>query len=411
MTTTADTTDPAIPPVIEPDRPAFYWNPETAFRWLQRHSPVHPWVSSKGRPMHLVSRWADVRRVSGTPADFSSAHGHMIDESPGSAGGRPADSRQDTPLLHNIDPPEHDKHRKLISRSLTARRIQRLEPAVRSLIREVLDGVPVEREIDAVSAFAAPIPLRVIAELLGVPLADVPLLGRWSDELAAVSDAVGARSRQEVLSEFFDYLDVLIAERRRAPRDDLITSLAFAELDGQRLSHPELLMHIWTALVAGNDTTRNAIAGGVEAFTAHPAEYRRLSENPGRADTATEEVLRWSTPARYGGRTTVRSVELAGHRLRPGDYVLMLYSAANRDPEVFPDPYRFDIGRDSARMHVSFGHATHFCVGAQLARLEVRVLLEEFAARYRGMSSAGPVHRSPSPMLNGYERLPVVLHG
>lgn len=410
MTTTADT-NPALPPVIAPDRPDFYGNPETAFRWLQRHSPVHPWVSAKGRPMRLVSRWADVRRVSGAPADFSSAHGHMIDESPGSAGGRPADRRQDTPLLHNIDPPEHDKHRKLISRSLTARRVQRLEPAVRALVRGVLDEVPVDRETDAVSAFAAPIPLRVIAELLGVPLADVPLLGRWSDELAAVSDAVGARSRQEVLSEFFDYLDVLIAERRRSPRDDLITSLAFAELDGQRLSHPELLMHIWTALVAGNDTTRNAIAGGVEAFTANPAQYQRLVGNRGMAGTATEEVLRWSTPARYGGRTAVRPVTLAGRRLLPGDYVLMLYSAANRDPGVFPDPYRFDIGRDSARMHMSFGHATHFCVGAQLARLEIRVLLEEFAARYRGVSSAGPAHRSPSPMLNGYERLPVVLHG
>ncbi|WP_053800706.1 cytochrome P450 [Streptomyces rimosus] len=409
--TTTDITDSAMPPVIAPDRPDFYWDCEAAFRWLQRHSPVHPWVSSKGRPMHLVSRWADVRRVSGAPADFSSAHGHMIDESPGSAGGRPSDPRQDTPLLHNIDPPEHDKHRKLISRSLTARRVQRLEPAVRAVVRGVLDEISVGQETDAVSAFAAPIPLRVIAELLGVPLADVPLLGRWSDELAAVSDAAGARSRQEVLSEFFDYLEMLIAERRRSPRDDLITSLAFAELDGQRLSQPELLMHLWTSLVAGNDTTRNAIAGGVEALIANPAEYQRLVANPGMAGTATEEVLRWSTPARYGGRTAVRPVEIAGHRLRSGDYVLMLYSAANRDPEVFSDPYRFDIGRDSARMHVSFGHATHFCIGAQLARLEIRIVLEEFAARYRELSGAGPAHRSTSPMLNGYQRLPVVLHG
>ncbi|MEU5012637.1 cytochrome P450 [Streptomyces sp. NPDC021749] len=360
--------------------------------------------------MYLVSRWADVRQVSASPSQFSSAHGHMIDRPNQGTTGPPADSRQDTPLLHNIDPPEHDKHRKLVSRSLTARRVSRLEPAVRHLVVQILDEVPVDEELDAVSAFAAVIPLRVIAELLGVPLIDLPLLRGWSEELAATSDAEGARPRQEVLSEFFDYLDVLVAERRRSPQDDLITSLSFAEVDGERLSHPELLMHIWTALVAGNDTTRNAIAGGIEAFADNPGEFRRLATERGIVDTAAEEVLRWSTPARYGGRTVVRPTELAGHHLQPGDYVLMLYSAGNRDGGVFPDPYRFDIGRDSSRLHLSFGHATHFCVGSQLARLELRILLEELGRRYRGVSAAGPVERTRSPMLNGYDRVPVVLH-
>ncbi|MFE2935006.1 cytochrome P450 [Streptomyces sp. NPDC059278] len=400
---------PTLPP-IAPDDPDFYREPERAFGWLQEHSPVHPWVSAKGRPMYLVSRWADVRQVSASPAQFSSGRGHMIDRPRAGHGDRPADSRQDTPLLHNIDPPEHDKHRKLISRSLTARRVIGLEPAVRKVITQVLGAVPGDEEIDVVSAFAAAIPLRVIAELLGVPFADLPLLRGWSDELAATSDAEGARPRQEVLSEFFDYLDILIAERRRCPRDDLITSLAFAEVDGEKLSHPELLMHIWTALVAGNETARNAISGGIEAFTGHPGEFRRLTEEPGITETATEEILRWTTPARYGGRTVVRPVRLAGRQLEPDDYVLMLYSAGNRDSRVFPDPYRFDIGRDSSRLHLSFGHATHFCVGSQLARLELRILLEELAVRYRGVSAAGPVEHTRSPMLNGYERVPVVLH-
>lgn len=393
---------------IAPDDPEFYRDPEKAFRWLQRHSPAHSWTSARGRPMYLLSRWADVRRVSANPTLFSSSAGHMIDDH--SDGRQPADPRLDTPLLHNIDPPEHDRHRKLVSKSLTGRRVNDLEPRIRRVVGDVLDEIPAGQPIDAVDAFAAKIPLRVIITLLGLPLADLPALRHWSDELAASVDAPGTRPRHEVLSELFDYLDGIIAQRRADPQDDLITSLAFAEVDGAKLSHAELLMHIWTGLVAGNETARSAIAGGLEAFIENPEQYAKLLAEPKLAADAADEVLRWVTPARYGGRTVTTAVELSGRDLAAGEYVLMLYSAANRDPKVFAEPYRFDIERENSRAHVAFGHAVHYCVGAPLGRLELRVVLEELCGRFAGLSTAGPATRTLSPMLNGYERLPIVLH-
>jgi cytochrome P450 len=254
--------------------------------------------------------------------------------------------------------------------------------------------------------------MLVIAELLGVPSSDREDFRRWSDAMVEAGGSGPTPAIMATAAELFAYVVAKAAERRRAPRRDVLTKLALAELDGVGLSDAELAIFGMTLLVAGNETTRNLLSGGMLALLERPAQWRRLCADPALVPNAVEEMLRYVTPVRSFVRRVQQDVELCGKGLRAGEYVALFYGSANRDEEVFgPDADAFDVGRANARRHVAFGCGEHLCLGASLARLEARVVFEELLARGPGFALAGPVRRLPSTLMDGILEMPVVFRG
>lgn len=274
---------------------------------------------------------------------------------------------------------------------------------MRALARETLAAIRPGEPFDFVERVAIPLPMLVIAELLGVPSSDRDAFRRWSDAMIQAGTSGPG-------PELFAYMLEKAADRRRAPRGDVLTQLALAELDGERLGDAELGVFCLTLLVAGNETTRNLIAAGMHLLLEHPDAWRQLVADRALVPNAVEEMLRWVSPIRHFVRRVQHDTELAGRRLRAGDYVALFYGSANRDESVFgPDADRFDIRRASAARHVAFGFGEHLCLGASLARLEARVIFEELLALGCNFALAGPVERLRSAFVHGIERMPVVL--
>jgi cytochrome P450 len=303
-----------------------------------------------------------------------------------SPGGLPW-GEQKPPFLF-LDPPDHTRLRRLVSQAFTARRVERLRPAVRELVTELLEAAGEEPEI--VEDLAYPLPLTVIADLLGVPREDAPRLREWSVVLTRALDPSialtgrppeGIEQRVAVMEEFRGYFTELTDRRRREPRDDLLSALVAAEDQGDRLSTEELLTTCVLLLVAGHETTVNLIANGVLALVRHPEQLALLAADPELAPGTVEEVLRYDPPVQLTARVAGEDLAVGGVRLEPGSLALLLLAAAGRDPAANPDPDTFDIRRPSPR-HVAFGHGIHFCLGAPLARLEAQLALAEFARRF-----------------------------
>jgi cytochrome P450 len=272
------------------------------------------------------------------------------------------------------DPPDHRKLRNLVNQAFTPRAVARLSDRVTQIMQELLDQVRQQGKMDVVSDIAFPLPAKVIAELLGVPPEDWDIFQRW----ARVDSSDPATSRREagrsMQEEMFNYFSALLEERRRAPREDLISTLSMAEVDGERLSEPELLSFCTLLLAAGQETTKNLIANAIVCLTDYPGAMERLIREPALMPTAIEEVLRYLPPVWFLFRQTRTDVELARQRIPANQLVLAWTASANRDPARFPDPGRFDIEREPNR-HLAFGHGIHFCVGAPLARLEAKIAL------------------------------------
>jgi cytochrome P450 len=309
-----------------------------------------------------------------------------------------------------MDPPEHNRHRKLVIQAFTPRAIAALEPRIRAIARESLDAVPLGESVDFVDAVSIPLPMYLIAEMMGVPREDWPEFRRWSDAVIRAAGDVRDAETDAALAEMFAYFAKHLADRRRAPREDLVSTLVQAEIEGDRLADPEILMFCVALLVGGNETTRNLISGGAFALMQHPEQKRALLANPGLLPNAVEEMLRWWTPVLSVTRHAARETSLRGKTIGKGECVLLLYPAANRDEEVWgEDAERFDVTRDHARRrHLSFGFGEHLCLGAQLARLEARIMFEELLARIPEFEPAGPVERLRSRLMNGFECMPVV---
>ncbi|MCL6641303.1 MAG: cytochrome P450, partial [Candidatus Rokubacteria bacterium] len=287
-------------------------------------------------------------------------------------------------LMLTMDAPEHTRYRKLVNRGFTPRQMRMLEPHIRELTNRILDDVIERGECDFVVDVAAELPLQVIAEMLGVPHEDRHKVFEWSNRMIGSEDpeySVSAEEVQAAQVEMFMYANELAKERRENPRDDIVTALLNAEVDGDRLSEMDFNLFFLLLAVAGNETTRNSISHGVRAFCEHPDQYRKLVADPSLAKSATEEVVRWASAVMYFRRNVTRDTELRGQRIRAGDKVSIWYISANRDEEVFDDPFRFDITRHPNE-HVGFGGGgPHHCLGANLARMEITVLLEEMARR------------------------------
>ena len=388
---------PASPPFHDPA----FWagDPYPAFAELRREDPVHRYEGEAG-PLWAITRHADVQAVSKDPATFCSGKGVLLTDLT-----RPLLS---TDSILYLDPPLHSKRRKLVSPSLSVRRVADLEDRVRSIVTELLDELPTGEVVDAVEVLSVPLPLMVIAELVGVPRSDLADFRRWSDAMIeAASDYTD--DSLALAAELFVYIDAIVQARHAESQDDLVSVLAHGTVDGEAVSDEDINMFVLTLLVAGNETTRTLISNSLIALHDHPDQRARLAADPTALPVAVEELLRWEAPIMSFCRTATRDTEVSGTAIAEGDYVLLLYQSANRDEDVFgPTADQLDLTR-SPNPHTSFGYAEHYCLGAGLARLEARVLFEELLARWPGYEVAGPVERLPSRLARGVRHLPLVL--
>ena len=315
-----------------------------------------------------------------------------------------------------FDPPRHSKLRALISKAFTPRVVANLEPRIREMSRQLLDEVIERGEMDLAAEFSVALPMQVIAELLGVPAAEWPRYKRWSDVILRLANTVSkdeeaARTVAEygaVTAEMSVFLPELIAQRRAARQDDLLTRLVEAEVDGERLSEGEILGFVQLLLVAGQETTANILNNAVLCFIEHPDQLARLRAAPELLPSAIEEVLRYRSPVQWMPRATRREVAMNGQTIPAGKLVMPLIGSANRDPKQFTEPGRFDITRDP-NPHIAFGHGIHSCLGAPLARLEARIALTEFLARLERfeLASNEPWEPRKAMHVHGPSRLPI----
>ena len=403
----ADEDSPRAPShPISVDESAFYHDEpraNAAFRWLRREAPCW-WYEPRG--FWIVSRLGDVQSMSKNPDLWSSANAVAMPRK-----GEPTIAEaQQAPSIIMMDPPDHNRHRSLVSRAFTPRRVSEMEARMRDLAVESIEGTPTGEPIDFVESIALPLPMRVIAEMLGVPDDDLEDFRRWSDVVVVQGGADADRDAGlDAISEVFGYFAQMLEERRRRPGDDLVTALLEAEIDGRRLDDGEILIFCMTLLVAGNETTRTLVAQGTRMLLEHPDQLALVRSGAVALPDAIEELLRLSTPIRYFFRRARREIEVHGRTIRSGDPVMMLYAAANRDETVWGDDADdLDVTRP-VEPHVSLGFGQHFCLGASLARLEARILFEELLARRSRWERAGEPELVDSSFVNGIHHMPVIL--
>ncbi|MGV0037015.1 cytochrome P450 [Mycobacterium colombiense] len=383
--------------------PDFYaGDPYPIYRELRNTTPV---VWNDVTNFWALLKYEDVRYVSGHPLAFSSTKGITI-----------PDPTQPEPVQEGnlifTDPPRHRQLRKLINSGFTRRQVQLLEPKVRQIVKGIVDGVDPSREYEFAEEIAAPLPTRMIAEMLGAPPEDWEQFRAWSDAAVGTADPDIELDSIVALGELYEYFTKLIAARRSGEvsgQDDLLSILAAAEVDGERLSDADLLNFSFLLLVAGNETTRNLIALGTLALIDHPDQFALLRSNPSLLPSAVEEMLRYTSPVTHMARRATENIEIRGQQIKAGDTVVMLYGAANRDEEIFgPTSEEFDITRNP-NPHIAFGAGEHACLGAQLARLEARVMFEVLLGAYPTIELTGDVSRLRATMVPGVKRMPIRL--
>lgn len=377
--------------------------PFDALARLRAENPVYPVVLPALPKSWLLTKYADVRRVSRDTEAFSSKMGNTLVEVEMSA---------TSAMLPGIDPPRHVLMRKLINQGFTVRNVQRLEPHMRKVARDIVADVTAKGEFDAVPDIAAEMSLQVIADVLGVPAQDRMDVFRWSNAIGSlgIEDPDYAPTPQalgEAAAEMFSYCGELVAYRcKHGLTDDILSALMAAEVDGEKLDRDQLNEFFMLLAIAGNETTRNTLSHGILALSSHPEQRALLARAPEAIPLAVEELLRWSTPVMHFRRTVTSDVEIGGQQIPAGDWVLMHYLSANRDEDVFERADEFDVTRQDAG-HAAFGGGgTHFCLGAQLARLELRVLLEELYAGVPGLAVTAEPDRLRSSFFHGIKRLP-----
>jgi cholest-4-en-3-one 26-monooxygenase len=383
--------------------------PHEWFTFLRREAPVYKHPEPHGPGFWVLSKYDDVVAVGRDAETFSSdqKRGGVVglEERVGTEGFEGSGN-----LMLTMDPPEHTRYRKLVNRGFTPRQMRMLEPHIRDLTARIIDEVIERGECDFVVDVAAELPLQVIAEMIGVPHEDRHKLFEWSNRMVGSEDPeyiVSAEEVQTAQIEMFMYANELAQQRRQNPRDDIMTALLEAEVDGDKLSEMDFNLFFLLLAVAGNETTRNSIAHGVKAFCDFPEQYQLLVADPSLASSATEEIVRWASPVMYFRRNVTRDTEIRGHEVKAGDKVSMWYISANRDEDVFDDPFTFDIRRNPNE-HVGFGGGgPHHCLGANLARMEIRVLLEEMAQRMPTIERVDDAQPLRSNFIAGIKHMPV----
>jgi unspecific monooxygenase len=311
-----------------------------------------------------------------------------------------------------LDPPDHDRLRELLSRAFTPRQVARVRPITGEIASQLASEAARAGEVDLYDAFAQRLPLQVICQLLGIPSIDHAEVGEWTAALSLATATPTPEARvaaDRAMLAFDDYVGRLVAERRARPGDDLLSALIGVEAQGERLAKDELVAMVVQLLYAGHETTRNLIGNGLFTLLRSPAELARLRGDPALLPRAVEEMLRYEPPILFVSRVALADVELAGVAVRKGDLVHLGLASANRDPEHFADPDRFDVGRAENR-HLTFGWGMHFCLGASIARMEGRVAFETLLARFSRIELVGPPPRwAAATALRTLERFPLRL--
>ena len=379
--------------------------PHDAFRALRNDDPVshhaHPdWE----RGYWAVARHADVQRVSRDSATFHNAPHPFIEA------GMPEDGGGMSELLISQDPPLHTKLRKLISTGFTPRRVSELEDRIRARVDGIVASLADTNECDLVTDIALWLPLHVIADLVGVPESDRKQVFEWTELTFGFDESVSPDERAEAATAMYMYADQLCEERRAQPRDDLMSVLITAEVNGETLTQMQIDLFFMLLQNAGSETTRNLITTGTLVLLDHPDQLARLRSDLSLLPVAIEELLRWVSPVMQFTRRAVRDTEIAGRAIAAGDRVVLVYPSANRDERAFADPDRLDITRHP-NDHVAFGAGgPHYCLGANLARIEARVMFEALLTRFVGLEAAAPVDDLPrvhSNLIDGYSHVPV----
>jgi len=371
-------------------------DPFPAFAWMRKEAPA---FFDEEAGVWGISRYADVREISKDPETFSNAGGIRPDSDA-------------LPMMIDTDAPEHVRRRRLVSEGFTPKRIRESEEGIRVICDAIIDRVCEQGSADFVRDIAAPLPMIVIGNMLGVAPEDRDALLGWSDDMVKALGAPDptAMDRAAVAAiEYAGYITAVAAQRRRDEQtDDLIGTLVHAEIEGDRLDESSVIYESLLILVGGDETTRHVLSGGMYELLTHPDQFAQLAADRTKLPLAIEEMLRWVSPIKNMARTMTRDVEMHGQTLRKGQKLLLLYPSANRDEAVFADPESFDIGR-TPNDHMAFGFGAHFCLGNRLARLELAVMLDRLFERLPDLALAtdDPLPKREANFVSGYESMPV----
>ncbi len=405
MSTLADVAPEVTPVDLSDSRSYVAGVPHAWLAYLRRHDPVH-WQDEDGGPgFWAVTRYEDCVTVNRDYERFSSAaRGTMPFEMSDD------DIAQQGLMMLNMDPPLHTRYRRLVNKGFTPRMVRDLEESIHRVTDGIIDDVIESGEADFVTQLAAELPLQVIAELLGVPQVDRHRMFEWSNSMVGSEDPeYQAQADQALVAamELYAYAAELFATKRIDPHADLMSALTTVEVEGERLSDMELELFFLLLTVAGNETTRNLMSGAMHTFFEHPEQWERLVADRNLLPTAVEEMLRFVTPVMNFRRTAMCDLTLSGTKVTEGDKVVFFHASANRDEDVFENADTFDVSRDP-NPHVAFGGGgPHFCLGANLARMEIRVMFEHLLDRMPDIRQAGDVQRLQSQFINGVKHLPV----
>jgi cytochrome P450 family 142 subfamily A polypeptide 1 len=367
-----------------------------AYAWMRANEPIY---HDEEHDLYGIASYDAVREASLDRSRFSSAGGIRPDFGP-------------LPMMIDMDDPEHTQRRKLVNRGFTPRRVRDLEPQIRATCDGLIDAVSERGTCDFVRDLAAPLPMAVIGDLLGVEPADRATLLQWSDDMVSAQGGNVTEEKVQAAVDasaaYYDHATNVIARRREEPTGDLMTVLINAEIDGERLTDDEIIRESLLILVGGDETTRHVLSGGMEQLLANPDQHRALVHDPAALPGAIEEMLRWVTPIKNMCRTVVDDTRLHATKLPAGRKVMLLYESANFDEGHFDEPERFDITR-SPNEHLAFGIGNHFCLGNALGRLELHVMFERLLARLPDMEleSDGALPRREANFISGLEAMPV----
>jgi cholest-4-en-3-one 26-monooxygenase len=381
--------------------------PFAEWAWLRKHDPVSRITFPNYDPFWAITKHADIIELSKQPNLFLNEPRLAVFNA-----NVPPPPEASIRHLLNMDPPDHGKYRNVASKRFTPRAVQNWAPKVQRITDDVLDDCAAKSSGDFVQDISARITIAVIAEMLGVPASDRALLFRWTNEVIAPEDPeyqTGGNAEatiEKARIELFQYFDAMSKDRQKNPQDDIVSIVATGNVDGATLGPVELLSYYLLLVVAGNETTRNAMTGGMLAFLENPGEWKKLQANPGLLDLAVEEVVRWTTPVIQFCRTATRDYPLRDKVIKAGDSACLFYPSANRDEEVFEDGDVFRIDRDPNR-HIAFGVGEHVCLGAHLARLELRCAFAALRERLRSAELSGSIERARSSFVGGIKRAPM----
>ncbi|HIL02665.1 MAG TPA: cytochrome P450 [Myxococcales bacterium] len=397
--------------IVHPKDYAERGYPHEIWDWMRANDPVYWWENDEGAPFWAITKHADITTIGKLPEKFVSGPLLVQSHIP-----IPKERMEFPATLIQLDPPKHGVYRRLISKRFTPRALQRFHHDIEEIGKDIVENLleaGQEGECDFVEAVSAPLPIAVIAWMLGLPKEDWNRLFDWTNRIIGAQDPAfqtqgksSDETAQATMVELFSYFTDLAEEKRRNPADDLVTLFTQMEVDGERLPEMDIMTWCLIIVVAGNETTRNATTGGLLAFVENQHELRRLQADPSLLAPAVEEVVRWTAPIIHFGRTATEDFELRDKLIRTGDSVALFYPSANRDEEVFDAPNEFRIDRSPNR-HLGFGVGEHFCLGAHLARLEMEVAYKYLLPRIEEIELAGPVDRLHSSLVGGIKHLPI----